>query len=47
MRIAGVPATEPDARGIVTTLVSDGNPKALDLANRNTTRSSSATATRS
>jgi len=37
MRIAGIPISELDARGIVTTLVSDGTPQALDLANRITT----------
>jgi hypothetical protein len=37
VRIAGVPVTELDARGIVTTLVSDGTPQALDLANGITT----------
>ena len=37
MRIAGIPVTELDARGFVTTLVSDGTPQALDLANRITT----------
>jgi len=28
MRIAGIPISELDARGIVTTLVSDGTPQA-------------------
>ena len=33
----GSALSELDARGIVTTLVSDGTPQALDLANRTTT----------
>jgi hypothetical protein len=37
VRIAGAPVTERDAREIITTLVSDGTPHALDLANRITT----------
>lgn len=37
LRLAGVPVTEDDARGLVTTLVSDGTPQALNLADRITT----------
>ena len=37
MRIAGIPVSELDARGIVTTLISDCTPQAFDLANRITT----------
>jgi hypothetical protein len=35
--MAGVPVSEDDARNLVTTLVSDGTPQALSLADRLTT----------
>ena len=37
LRLAGIPISDPDARELVTRLVTDGTPPALELAHRITT----------